>query len=394
MKKRRVFFLFGLILFFSLLSNVSSLLLVNHTAVDDFDAGNIPSYWIDQVKQSNMVIHLPGQSHAQQFTGDKDGEPPNSCLLPEGYGGLEQLEILYPEYSVQVDCSLSNLNEANALHVVKGQYTGSSWGGAWECRYGDEEYWSREAGRVITENTFAQAINQGKPIDYSTWGWSYDIINDLASIDEDGNIITFNDERMDAYFNAFVRFNTNPSFPDTIVYYMTAITDEPIYNDPNYVGYKGWRVTKYNQDIRNEAIANDGILFDQADIENWNEDNTEQRIDTWDDGGTIRTLYLMHEDFDISECGHVSNELTVKKAKAVWWMAARLAGWNGDPSHTGPTQKSLDVNSDGLINTIDLALITYWQGTLTSIGDFHNHLDLNSDGIINWNDVTEVLSTI
>jgi hypothetical protein len=55
---------------------------------------------------------------------------------------------------------------------------------------------------------------------------------------------------------------------------------------------------------------------------------------------------------------------------------------------------SADVNNDGSINIIDLALTTYWQGRSTNLGDNYNHLDINSDGVVNWLDVLRVILRI
>jgi hypothetical protein len=55
------------------------------------------------------------------------------------------------------------------------------------------------------------------------------------------------------------------------------------------------------------------------------------------------------------------------------------------------SSKSPDVNSDGSINIIDLALTTYWQGRSTGLGDNYNHLDITDDGVVNWLDVLQVI---
>ena len=56
------------------------------------------------------------------------------------------------------------------------------------------------------------------------------------------------------------------------------------------------------------------------------------------------------------------------------------------------TGTSYDVNSDGNINIIDLAIVIYNQGR-SAIGDYAR-LDLNGDGEVNWLDVVEVISRI
>ncbi len=55
---------------------------------------------------------------------------------------------------------------------------------------------------------------------------------------------------------------------------------------------------------------------------------------------------------------------------------------------------SPDINTDGKINVIDLAIVIFWQGKTDTDPDWDDylHLDLNEDGAINWDDVQIVLS--
>ena len=66
-----------------------------------------------------------------------------------------------------------------------------------------------------------------------------------------------------------------------------------------------------------------GILFDQAEIENWDNGFVNQRSESY--GG--QDLQLRHTDWDGDTCAHGNMEVCVVKAKAIWWLAARLAGW-------------------------------------------------------------------
>jgi hypothetical protein len=58
--------------------------------------------------------------------------------------------------------------------------------------------------------------------------------------------------------------------------------------------------------------------------------------------------------------------------------------------------KSPDVNNDGKVNIIDLAINVYWQSKNNGQSDwgFFSHLDLNNDGVINFNDVRTLMSYI
>jgi hypothetical protein len=117
--------------------------------------------------------------------------------------------------------------------------------------------------------------------------------------------------------------------------------------------------------IRTYVKANNSrILFDYADILCWNNSGAEYTAN-WNDGGTIRSHANIHpdnmKDYDGSwniishteDGDHIGKVGALRLAKAMWWMLARIAGWNGvatDIEELPLNQPNIwtDINGDEL----------------------------------------------
>ena len=139
-------------------------------------------------------------------------------------------------------------------------------------------------------------------------------------------------------------------YPDVDFIYMTGHLDT--------TGSTG-NLHQRNEQIRNAANQRGGILFDFADIERFDPDGNDY-LDLgagaiegdgcrYDGGGNWCTEWCDANSTsdlcsDIEEgCGHSFDLNCNMKARAFWWMLARMAGWDG----TGGTDSTPPIISNG-----------------------------------------------
>ena len=119
----------------------------------------------------------------------------------------------------------------------------------------------------------------------------------------------------------------------TTVFFTTGPVDD---QDNNENGYQ--REVKH-QYLRQYVQQNSSrVLFDYADILCWS-DSGDHHVAIWNDGGTPRDYAQIHDDNMLDTNGsfsddgdHIGQRGSIRLAKAMWWMLARLAGWDGTPS--------------------------------------------------------------
>ncbi len=84
--------------------------------------------------------------------------------------------------------------------------------------------------------------------------------------------------------------------------------------------------------------------------------------------------------------GHIGQNGALRLAKAMWWMLARIAGWNGYSQPLLPG----DANDDGEVDTDDIPILyDIILGEIEFPGLFHN-ANANVDTSIDILDITTI----
>ncbi len=186
-------------------------------------------------------------------------------------------------------------------------------------------------------------------------------------------------------------------YPDVTFVYMTGHL--------NGTGATG-NVHQRNNQIRQHVLATGGVLFDFADIESYDpagncflDLEADDQCYYWVEG----TRHNWADEWcaahpgdplcDSCSCAHSRPLNCNLKARAFWWMMARLAGWPG-PS---PSVCRGDANCDGQINWRDIDYfvaaqndnVSGWEALFAPAAPscpFTSN-DLNEDGTVNWRDI-------
>jgi hypothetical protein len=259
-------------------------ILIDHNCTD---LSQIPANVIDDV-QENIRFHYAHTSHGEQLL----------C-------GLDQIEISNGVYDVEIGGDIYDPLDPPFLPNVPGAlciYNGND-----GYKYiVPEGYWL-EPGIDYTIST----LNNNPTINVSGWMWC----TQLDTISEAG---------VQEYFDAMEAFELQ--FPNVTFIYFTGNAQGGGIYDPE-TGYN--RHLRCNQ-IRQYCAENNKILFDFENIDCWY--NGEMNYYIYNDD----TIPMQHSAYNGDECGHVNGLSCIQKGNAVWWMMARLRGWQ-------PGSRSLNI---------------------------------------------------
>jgi hypothetical protein len=264
-------------------------IIANHTTTN---LSAIPTNWINTVK-STLRLSYGHTSHGSQPVGGMQVLAANAT-----YGTLYAL----------------NTNGAITAGVLSlDDYTPD----------GDLGHNGDTAWATATRDYLNNSNGTGATRNVVIWSWC-------------GGVSDNSEAGIDAYLNTMNQLEQE--YPDTTFVYMTGHLDG--------TGVNG-ALNRLNNRIRAYCNANNKVLFDFADIESYNPDgdyfldlNANDNCDydgshnwaiSWCDNHPGSELCA-----PVNHCAHSQSLNCNLKARAFWWMLARIAGWGGSSDDTTP----------------------------------------------------------
>jgi len=250
-----------------------------------YDFEGVTSAMIDLVK-SRVKLHIARTSHGGQITGGLE-------RLPERDGRLQS----HHEWKT--------LPQGPGLCVMDGQF---------DLYYATPEQYWKDGGDILTR----QSLSAVPAVNVSMFVWCREMDR-------------YSEKEVDSYLESMEMLEAD--FPGVIFIYVTG--------NAQAKGPGAVRRYRNNERIRAFCRDNDRVLFDFADLDAWYDG--ERHLYTYEGQQVPR----QHPAYGGDECGHATFESCENKARALWWLLARIVEER--------MPESCDANGDGLEDARDLA---------------------------------------
>jgi len=249
--------------------------IIDHTCTD---LSQIPDEWLQQAGEQ-FRIHYAHTSHGEQVVVGLQrlsGWGAQRFFLRDNQANQSGKYRFYYAF-----CEVPSGQDG--LRMMDGQQIDYC-----ETYVTPDLYWESEYGMNIT-----RSVLQDFDVNVSLWAWC---------TQQD----YYSEEETQTYLDRMAELEAE--FPDVIFIYMTG----------NAQGEEWNRVERNNQ-VREYCRNNEKFLFDFADLDCWY--NGQQH--------TVGGIPMEHPHYHGDEAGHTTYESCENKARAFWWLMARLAGWEG-----------------------------------------------------------------
>jgi hypothetical protein len=319
MRKMLILLLTVLVILFSKsLYSQNKLIVADHSVVDKYL--DIPQQYIDVVK--TMLLCYPGESHSRGLMY-----------------GLNDLELMDDRFAVNVKWT-GGPEETTSEYLRAWKSFRNLANTNWTSSGGEEDFFtSDEAVNMMLNHLDYCSNTLDNPVSAFGFGWCWDMTA-TAGPDDNGwagrlywpvDKSNFTDNWdttstapcMQHYINAVNNYNT--SYPVSHTFFSTGPVDGG--DNTRAKGYQRWLKNEFIRKSANKAVGT-SYLFDYADIICWNDDG-EQNTVTYDNHEYIYIHPDNEGNYDGGNGGcHISQAGCLRLAKAMWWLLAKMAGWD------------------------------------------------------------------
>jgi hypothetical protein len=308
-------------------------IIADHTIVSDYV--NIPDQYIAKVKK--MLLIIPGESHSRSYTR-----------------GLQLLAQENSRYNCLVSDAPNGTGMGSSvttyLRTSNYYYNADYEGGKYKGNCSEHDFWSSStnittASNMIRNSIIYQRDTQNNPVSAIGFGWCWDMafnIYQSPSVDPVYGVHWFGatDGELGTTPNVWWGLDSGDSAicmdtyiaviqslmqvdAGTTVFFTTGPVDSSWCEGES--GYQNYIKHQYMRDgVKNIEGA---VLFDFADILAHNDSGSLNTV-TWN-GHTYPFIHPDNQGSDSPDY-HFGPNGAKRLAKAMWWMLARIAGWDGN----------------------------------------------------------------